>query len=83
MNAAEVKIWGELVGAVAWDSKTEVRVIEGGTGSVAGDDSGTDSVFGIGLEWQFNPQWSLTVDWERYKLNESLDVSSLGIKFRF
>ncbi|MDH3350067.1 MAG: outer membrane beta-barrel protein, partial [Gammaproteobacteria bacterium] len=70
-------------GLFAWDSKTEVRVIEGGTGSVAGDDSGTDSVFGIGLEWQFNPQWSLTVDWERYKLNESLDVSSLGIKFRF
>jgi uncharacterized repeat protein (TIGR01451 family) len=70
-------------GLFAWESKTEVRVIQGGTGSVTGDDSGTDAMLGIGIEWQFDQQWSLTVDWERYKLNEWLDVPSIGIKFRF
>jgi serine/threonine-protein kinase HipA len=28
MNVAEVKIWGELVGAVAWDSETDYAVFE-------------------------------------------------------
>ena len=70
-------------GLFAWESKTTVRVISGGTGSVAGDDSGTDAMFGVGVEWQINEQWALTADWERYKLNEWLDVPSIGVKFSF
>ena len=70
-------------GFFRWESKTRVRVIQGGSGSVAGDDSGTDAMYGVGVEWQFYNQWSLTADWERYKLNEWLDVPSIGIKFRF
>ena len=70
-------------GLFIWESETDVRVIQGGTGSVASDDNGTDFMFGIGVEWQFNNQWSLTADWERYKLNEWLDVPSIGIRFRF
>ena len=70
-------------GLFAWESKTTVRVISGGTGSVAGDDSGTDAMFGVGVEWQINEQWALTADWERYKLNEWLDVPSIGVRFSF
>jgi len=70
-------------GLFRWESETTVQVISGGTGSVAGDDSGTDGMFGIGIEWQFNEQWSLTADWERYKLNEWLDVPSIGVRFSF
>lgn len=70
-------------GLFTWDSKTTVRVISGGTGSVAGDDSGTDGMFGVGIEWQLNEQWSLTADWERYKLNEWLDVPSIGVRYSF
>lgn len=70
-------------GLFRWESKTRVRVAQGGTGSVSGDDSGTDAMYGVGVEWQFYNQWSLTADWERYKLNEWLDVPSIGFKFRF
>ena len=70
-------------GFFSWESKTRVRVAQGGTGSVAGDDSGTDAMYGVGVEWQFDEKWSLTADWERYQLNEWLDVPSIGFKFRF
>ena len=71
------------VGAFAWNSDIDVRVISGGTGNVAGDDSGTDMMYGIGMELRINPAWSLVVEWERYELNESLDVPSVGVKFSF
>ena len=70
-------------GFFAWESETEVRVIQGGTGSVSGDDSGTDGMFGIGVEWRFDPMWAVTLEWERYKLNETLDVPSIGVKVYF
>ena len=71
------------VGAFAWNSDIDVRVISGGTGNVSGDDSGTDMMYGIGMELRLNPAWSLVVEWERYELNESLDVPSVGVKFSF
>ena len=70
-------------GAFAWESELDVRVIQGGTGSVSGDDSGTDAMFGVGFEWRLDQTWSLTVEWERYKLNEWLDVPSVGVKISF
>jgi len=71
------------VGAFAWNSDIDVRVISGGTGNVAGDDSGTDMMYGIGMELRLNPAWSLVVEWQRYELNEWLDVPSVGVKFSF
>jgi uncharacterized repeat protein (TIGR01451 family) len=71
------------VGAFSWNSDIDVRVISGGTGSVAGDDSGTDMMYGLGMELHINPVWSLVVEWERYELNESLDVPLVGVKFSF
>ena len=70
-------------GAFAWNADLDVRVISGGTGSVIGDDSGTDMMWGLGMEWHINPTWSLVAEWERYELNEWLDVPSIGVKISF
>jgi uncharacterized repeat protein (TIGR01451 family) len=70
-------------GFFAWESELDVRVIQGGTGSVSGDESGTDAMYGFGFEWKLDQTWSLTLEWERYKLNEWLDVPSIGVKAYF
>ncbi len=71
------------LGLFGWESDVDVRVISGGTGMVADRESGTDTMFGFGLEWQLDEQWSLIAEWERYKLNDWLDVPSVGIRFSF
>ena len=70
-------------GLFSWESETDVRVIQGGTGSVTGTDSGTDAMYGVGIEWKLNPTWSLTAEWDRYKMNEWLDVPFIGVKAYF
>ena len=70
-------------GAFSWKSDLDVRVISGGTGSVNGSKSGTDFMYGFGLEWHIDPAWSLVAEWERYELNEWLDVPSSGVKMSF
>lgn len=70
-------------GLFAWNSETEVRVVEGGTGQVSGDDDGTEAMYGFGVEWKLNEQWSITGEWERYKLNEWLDAPTIGVRFTF
>jgi uncharacterized repeat protein (TIGR01451 family) len=71
------------LGAFSWNADLDVRVISGGTGSAVGDESGTDMMYGVGLEWHIDPAWSLVVEWERYELNEPLDVPLIGVKFSF
>jgi hypothetical protein len=70
-------------GGFIWESKTHVRVIQGGTGSLSGKDDGVDAMYGIGIEWKVNPTWAITADWERYEMNESLDVPFIGVKIYF
>lgn len=70
-------------GVFAWEADIDVRVISGGTGRVAGDDSGTDWMWGVGLDWRFGTAWSITAEWERYRLNDWVDVPSVGLRFRF
>jgi uncharacterized repeat protein (TIGR01451 family) len=73
---ARVGMWG-------WESNLDVRVISGGSGSITDRESGTDMMYALGVEWQFNEQWSLTAEWERYELNEWLDVPSIGLRYAF
>jgi uncharacterized repeat protein (TIGR01451 family) len=70
-------------GLFAWDADIDVRVISGGTGRISGDDSGTDWMWGVGFDWRLNPAWSVTAEWERYRLNDWVDVPSVGVRFRF
>ena len=82
VNPDVITLYARL-GAFSWESDLDVRVISGGTGSVVGDDSGTDMMYALGFEWHINPAWSLVAEWERYELNEWLDVPSIGAKFSF
>ena len=81
--AAETLAVYARAGIFVWEADIEVDVVSGGTGAVSGDESGTDGMFGFGVEWQFHPAWSLRAEWERYKLNEWADVPSAGICWRF
>jgi len=82
INPDRFSLYGRA-GIFAWKSELDVRVIQGGTGSVSGDDSGTDAMYGVGVEWKLNETWSLTAEWERYRLKEWLDVPSAGVKVYF
>lgn len=70
-------------GLFAWEADIDVDVIQGATGSATDKDTGTDGMFGLGIEWHANPQWSVTLEWERYKLNEWVDVPTVGVRWRF
>ena len=70
-------------GVFFWESDVDVRVVTGGTGSNSNADSGTDAMYGIGFEWQFSDKWSATADYERYQLNEWIDVAFVGVKYAF
>lgn len=70
-------------GVFAWEGDVDVRVVEGGTGQVLGDQDGTDAMYGIGLEWKIDDRWSLTAEWERYQLNEWIDTPMFGVRFGF
>lgn len=70
-------------GLFAWEADIDVSVISGATGKVSDRESGTDFMYGAGVEWRINPAWSVTAEWERYKLNDWVDAPSIGLRFRF
>lgn len=70
-------------GVFDWQADLDVRVISGGNGRLSGEDSGTDWMYGVGFDWRIGAAWSITAEWERYRLNEWVDVPSIGLRFRF
>ena len=70
-------------GMFFWEADVDVRVIQGATGSVSGDDDGTDAMWGVGIEWKLNETWSLTADYERYQFDDWLDAPSIGVRVTF
>ena len=70
-------------GVFDWEADIDVRVISGGTGRISGDDSGTDWMWAVGFDWRIGAAWSITAEWERYRLNDWVDVPSVGLRFRF
>ncbi|MDJ0700974.1 MAG: outer membrane beta-barrel protein [Woeseiaceae bacterium] len=70
-------------GAFFWKADIDVAVLSGATGSVSGDDSGTDLMYGIGLEWKAGESFSITGEWERYRLNDWVDVPTIGFRWYF
>jgi len=70
-------------GAFDWEADIDVRVISGGTGRVSGNESGTDWMYGVGFDWRIGSAWSITAEWERYRLNDWVSVPSVGLRFRF
>jgi len=66
------------VGAQRWDTDEVVP------GLTAGDDSGTDVMFGLGVDWAMAPQWSLRGEWQRFAVEDAdVDVFTLGVAYHF
>ena len=82
VNPDKVSLYAK-VGGFGWESRTDVRVIQGGSGSVSDRDSGTDTMYGVGMEWKINPTWAVTIELERYKLSDWLNVPFIGVKGYF
>ncbi len=76
---------GRAGGTYGW-TKTSV-----GTGVLAasGDEDGFGPSYGVGVSWDFNRNWSLSLDWDRHQLKyiggakNDTDITALGIKYRF
>lgn len=63
------------------------------SGTAAGTPSGSEEGFGVsygaGLSFDFNPNWSLTLEWERHNLkfagddDRNVDLATVGVRYRF
>lgn len=75
-------LYGKL-GLLKWN---EDAVLSDVTGSLSGDDDGTDIFFGIGAAFNISNTIALNADYSRYQIDEDstdVDVLSLGIQFGF
>jgi hypothetical protein len=66
-----------------WEADLDVEVIQGGTGRVDGNEDGIGGYYGVGLEFRVQPQVRFTLDWDRYKLDDWVDVPTLGLRLSF
>jgi hypothetical protein len=70
------------VGLWRWRASYELTDINGNV--TTQDLTGTDGLFGLGMEMQVNNNWSARLAWDRYRVrNERADVGSLGVIRRF
>lgn len=63
------------------------------SGTAAGTPRGSEEGFGVaygaGLSFDFNPNWSLTLEWERHRMkfagddDRDVDLATLGVRYRF
>lgn len=70
-------------GFLDWEADVRAWIASGGSGRVSGSESGTDLYLGVGAEWLMTPQLSLTLDWNRYRMDEWVDAPMLGLRVRF
>ncbi|MEE4384234.1 MAG: outer membrane beta-barrel protein, partial [Pseudomonadales bacterium] len=70
-------------GFFLWEADIEVEVVSGGSGRVDGSENGTDGYYGAGLEFRLQPQVRVTLDWDRYRLDDWVDVPTLGLRLSF
>lgn len=88
---AEVTAW-ELLGIAAipvgpvslYGKLGFARAEVEGTGALAGlSDTGTELTYGIGVQYDFTKQLGIRGEWQRYDLDDAVDVLSVGVVFRF
>lgn len=63
------------VGMWAWDSKSS---IPGTTGT-----NGSDVFFGAGARYNLNRNWGLTLEIEQYDSDDSITLTSVGVRYKF
>ena len=77
-----VAIFGK-VGIFDWDAEGYVKEISTGTLTDI-DDSGTDAMYGVGIQFDINPQMSIRAEWEKYKADRNdVNFTSIGLQYRF
>ncbi len=83
--AQQFSLFGK-VGATYGRTRTNAAA---GTGIASGSDSGFGLGYGVGASWDFSPQWSLTLEWERHDYHfagngrDNIDAASVGVRYRF
>ncbi len=77
-------LFGRL-GVNFWNADVSAVATGGGTAAVAaGDDDGTDMVYGAGASYSFTPNLSVRGEWERYDLDDGeVDLWSAGVSWSF
>jgi len=68
------------VGLWTWDATASVSAL-GSAGSA--DDSGTDAFFGAGLRYNLNKNFALTLELEMYDSDDSVTMTSVGVRYKF
>jgi OOP family OmpA-OmpF porin len=76
---------GRLGGTYGW-TKTSVGA---GVPAASGNEEGFGVAYGVGASWDFDRHWSVTLDWDRHRLNyagdqkKDTDIASIGLRYRF
>jgi OOP family OmpA-OmpF porin len=63
------------VGMWAWTSKSSIAGTSG--------DSGSDVFYGIGGRYNLSKNWGLTLELEQYDSDDSVTLTSFGVRYKF
>jgi OOP family OmpA-OmpF porin len=73
-----LSVFGKL-GFAMWDA-----TVSSGIPGFSASDDGTDLTFGVGLQYDFNRNFALRGQWQRYDVaDEDADLFSIGVIYRF
>ncbi len=69
-------------GYLFWDA--DIKATATGLPSISDNEDGNDLFYGVGAEYRFTNQWSLTGGWDRYELDDvDFDNLHVGVRYRF
>jgi OOP family OmpA-OmpF porin len=66
-------------GLYAWEASSSVS----GGGLTAGDTSGSDAFLGIGARYNFNRNFGVQLEVEQYLGEDTITVTSIGLRYKF
>lgn len=77
-------LMGKVGGTYGWTKLSGTAA-----GTPRGSEEGFGVAYGAGLSFDFNPNWSLTLEWERHRMKfagddtRDVDLATLGVRYRF
>ena len=77
-------VFGKLGTTYGWTRTTGSP----GLGVATGKEDGFGLAYGAGLRWNFAPQWSAVLEWERHRMRfadgrADVDLTTLGVQYRY